>query len=547
MASSWIGKYVLDCNNIVKTNIEAHKVNGIALCVLTLIHVWSILLPCLTHKWKAQVVPGMFEWPLSERAPPGFKDANPATETMSLQVDDVFRMVEMTILLGILTPLSIRWMQQCWHLGIQVHRFITVIYFVDIVRRHSHPHNWVLNTPIFAIWILDKVLCMAWRRIKAPNVVRHVISDDYMVLFWSTNDIDEGFNEVVSVGSNYYMKLYPSSWMESRHPFTAFKNRSSADLIMKSEHCFSNGAVIRTFDNDRKPRIGGHVESRSHTERMSTYSPSMYSSLSIWGPFQGQVTNLISKALLAGKDSTSRKNLVLAGSGSAINFMIDLMSHLSSATSPLCYGVLGENVKNITLLYSTRDEALYHWVHETMKSLLGAIVMPADENKCTSNGAHIRILLACTAINKTRKKRNSKSENKDVFPISNNKTEHMIEDFTLHNHHDFVEEEALIPSPSSSTYNSKPNSATSQSADDDDIDEEQATAGAPGSAGGKNIEGDSIFASQSSSIDLLYQRLDYGREIPDGSDVFCQGSVAFKNVVKEGCNKKKNVRVFFDQ
>ncbi len=542
MASSWIGKHILDCNNIVKSNIEAHKVNGIALCVLTLIHVWSILLPCLTHKWKAQVVPGMFEWPLSERAPPGFKDANPATETMSLQVDDVFRMVEMTILLGILTPLSIRWMQQYWHLGIQVHRFVTVIYFVDIVRRHSHPHTWVLNTPIFAIWILDKVLCMAWRRIKAPNVIRRAISDDYMVLFWSTNNIDEAFNEVVSVGSNYYMKLYPSSWMESRHPFTAFKNRSAGAIMKSSEHCFSNGAVIRTFDNDRKPRIGGHVESRSHTERMSTYSPSVCSSLSIWGPFQGQVTNLISKALLDGKDSTSRKHLVLAGSGSAINFMIDLMSHLSSATSPLCYGILGENVKNITLLYSTRDEALYHWVHETMKSLLGAIVMPA-ENKCaSSNGAHIRILLACTANNK--RKKNRKSEKKDFFPISNNKTEHMIEDSTLHNHN-FVEEEALIPtSPSrTSTAGSKPNSATSQS--DDDIDEEQATGA--GSAV-KNIEGDSTFAPPAgSSIDLLYQRLDYSREIPDGSDVFCQGSVAFKNVVKEGCNEKKNVRLFFDQ
>lgn len=39
-------------------------------------------------KWKAQVIPGTFEYPLSERSPSGFKDANAATETMSLQVDD---------------------------------------------------------------------------------------------------------------------------------------------------------------------------------------------------------------------------------------------------------------------------------------------------------------------------------------------------------------------------------------------------------------------------------------------------------------------------
>lgn len=118
------------------------------------------------------MVPGYFEWPLSERTPPGFRDANPDTETMSLQGDDVFRMVEMTILLGILTPLSVRWMQRCWHLGIQVHRFVSVIYFVDIVRRHSHPHSWVLNTPIFVVWILDKILSHMYRKVKVPGFYR---------------------------------------------------------------------------------------------------------------------------------------------------------------------------------------------------------------------------------------------------------------------------------------------------------------------------------------------------------------------------------------
>ena len=39
MASSWIGEYILDCRNIAKSNIEVHKLNGIALCVLTLIRV----------------------------------------------------------------------------------------------------------------------------------------------------------------------------------------------------------------------------------------------------------------------------------------------------------------------------------------------------------------------------------------------------------------------------------------------------------------------------------------------------------------------------
>lgn len=67
---------------------------------------------------------------------------------------------------------------------------------------------------------------------------------------------------------------------------------------------FTHAAVIYTFHNARKPRIGR--EWRSHTERLSA-SPTV----SFWGPFQGQVTNLIPEAL----GSVEGKNIVLAGSG----------------------------------------------------------------------------------------------------------------------------------------------------------------------------------------------------------------------------------------
>jgi hypothetical protein len=105
-SSSFITQYVLDCRDIVNANLRLHRWNAIALCVLTFLHVWSILLPCVTHGWSFQVVPGTFEYPLSERSPKGFKDADPDSETMSLQVDDIYRMFEITILICILTPLS---------------------------------------------------------------------------------------------------------------------------------------------------------------------------------------------------------------------------------------------------------------------------------------------------------------------------------------------------------------------------------------------------------------------------------------------------------
>ena len=140
--NSFISKNVLNCTNMVNANIRLHVYNGIALCVLTLLHVWSILFPCIFHGYTAKVILGNFEWPVSERTPtkcsveefdgcwPG--DANVELKQMGLQADDVFRMVEMTLFLAILMPISIKWLQNHWHAGIQLHRIINIIYFVDI-------------------------------------------------------------------------------------------------------------------------------------------------------------------------------------------------------------------------------------------------------------------------------------------------------------------------------------------------------------------------------------------------------------------------------
>ena len=440
-----------------------------------------------------------------------------------------WRMVEMTLLLGVLTPMSIRWMQSRWHLA---HRFVTVIYFIDIVRRHSHPHSWVLNTPVFAIWIIDKILCMVYRRIKVPNVIRHTISDDYMVLYWSTSSDDGLFNEITAVGSNYYMKLYPSSWMESSHPFTTFKNRSgNCDILMKSYERnqgdrFSNGAIIRVFDNKRSPRIGGPLETRSHTGRifscLHSYLESSNSPLSIWGPFQGQVTNLISKALLDEKDSDSSgcaKNIILAGSGSAINFMIDLMSHFSSVSGPLRYENISKNVKTITFLHSTRDEGLHEWTNGSMQSLLSAIAVPTE-----CNGVFIRIILACT-----------KKSKKDSLSLLN-QTEHLNN--TLNSSRS-VHSVAPVIDPISSVDDKMPgtecgevNHTTPSRIDTNDVEA---------------VVGKDEFTSSVGSISLVYERLDYKNAIFDDSDVFCQGSAFFRNVVREGCSGKQNVNLYFDQ
>ncbi len=96
LTSSFVRKYMLDTSNIVNANIRLHTWNGVGLCVMTLLHVWSILFPCITHGYTAVVVPGVWEWPASERTPvkcsvsdepgcwPG--DANPGEKILCMKI-----------------------------------------------------------------------------------------------------------------------------------------------------------------------------------------------------------------------------------------------------------------------------------------------------------------------------------------------------------------------------------------------------------------------------------------------------------------------------
>jgi predicted ferric reductase len=346
IVTSFVGKYILDCSNIINANLRLHRWNGIALVVLTLLHVWSILLPCITHRWGAQVVVGTFEWPLSERAPPGFKDANAETHMMSLQVDDVFRMVEMTILLAILTPLSVYWLSTRRHIGIKIHQFVTVIYFVDIVRRHSHPHSWVLNTPVFVIWCLDKVWSNCWHRQKHAEVTRSKIGKDYMVLYWKHQFA------IDTVGPDYFLRLNDSSFLESTHVFTSFGNHRNLQLEDAPNDDWDVGVVIRVFYNRRKPALS-YKDTFSHTMRI--YETQILD-LSVAGPYHGEMSELVKNSL----EGTRSVTLVAAGSG--INYLIDALQKIMHKDTP--------SSCQVAILFCTRDTDLYDWAQRALSRLV---------------------------------------------------------------------------------------------------------------------------------------------------------------------------------
>lgn len=372
-AETFIARYFLDCRNIVNANIRMHRWNGIALCVMTLLHVWSIIFPCIFHGYKPLLIPGHFEWPVSERTPgrcsededpkedgcwPG--DTNPEKKTMGLQADDVFRMVEMTVFLAILMPISVRWLANRWHAAIHLHRFIHVVYFVDIVRRHSHPHSWILNTPVFVLFYIDKwIFSFYHKRNNKPLIKRVKISPDFMVLFWKNRFP----GKTDTVGPDYALRLHGTPILEDKHVFTCFENRARIpmnDDEDKNMFDWDVGVVIRVFRNRRTPRLG---EKMSHTSRMyeegKDYDDNNSHGLKmlITGPRQGEMSESVKFALL-------QERVVLIGAGSAINYLLDCLQR--------CCVDLVENcpLYTVKIVYSTRDRALYHWCYEAVLSLL---------------------------------------------------------------------------------------------------------------------------------------------------------------------------------
>ena len=58
------------------------------------------------------------------------------------------------------------------------------MYVVDIVRRHTHPHNWIMNTPVFGLWLIDRAIVgNLWRRTQ-PQIYCKTLSEDYMLISW---------------------------------------------------------------------------------------------------------------------------------------------------------------------------------------------------------------------------------------------------------------------------------------------------------------------------------------------------------------------------
>merc|ERR1740121_3424028 len=91
------------------------------------------------------------------------------------------------------------------------------MYFYDIIRRHSHPHSWIFNGPVFLLYVVDKVVCMYYRKreVKATYVP---LGQNYFALFVKSVKDDS------QIAPLWYLQYSGRKWHRS-HPFTAAQNR----------------------------------------------------------------------------------------------------------------------------------------------------------------------------------------------------------------------------------------------------------------------------------------------------------------------------------
>ena len=343
LSESWIGRNLINMDDAIEANHRIHKIIGVFLCILIIAHVWSILTPVIFSAYTVKVWLGTFAFPLSERTPPGFKDYDNIKKEMTLQGDDIWRIIQMSLILGPIMYLSVRMLSKARHIGIWIHNLIQVLFFIDIVRRHSHPHSWVLNTPFFLAFLFDKIVGIYWKKNIPDPVIRIQLSNNYYLFFWKQTQTCN------TAGPKYYMRLKTAKCLESCHVFTGFENRCNIKVDTAGLK-WTSALIVRIYHQQRSNTLGGLVDSRSHTEALSLQTLKL--NVETWGPFFGGMSEEVRKSLV----DTNEKICLIAG-GSAIGYIIDALQLRCNL-----YEKKKKKVTPLIVCYSTNDIGLYKWV-----------------------------------------------------------------------------------------------------------------------------------------------------------------------------------------
>ena len=265
-------------------------------------------------------------------------------------------------------PYTIRRFATRYRTALRLYQVMYVMYFLDIWRRHSHPHSWILNTPVFAAWLADLAIGRLWRRSDA-DVERVWLSKDYAVLYWRHCDGFRGaFSRGVCVNPLYFVKLVSQALLDRAHPFSTFGNHAAveappADIADPAwrGHVFvvetdatgcetlvanssavaprdirEEGGQLRPWDVAVVMRV--YCGKCSHTATMADSQGALIT----WGPFRNK--NVVHYAL-----HRTPNPLVLVVGGSSASYLLDYFSQFADRG-------------DVVLAFTTGDVGLIQYV-----------------------------------------------------------------------------------------------------------------------------------------------------------------------------------------
>ncbi|CAM9533486.1 unnamed protein product [Ectocarpus sp. 6 AP-2014] len=209
-------------------NAWLHAIGGWTLGVVTLLHVWSLFLPSMFHGYQNKVVGGPFDIPLQVGLMASNVDVQ--NKLANWGYDDVWRLIWMTLIFCVLTPLSrsVWALKKNFSLAMWLHIGVGMGYFFDNWRRRTHPHVWILNTPVVLWYIADKIWCCTEGRVNhRAETTRIKLDEDYMLLLWNED-------QPKSICDIFWLKHSDRDSKGSRrtgevaHPFTTCSSHDTA-------------------------------------------------------------------------------------------------------------------------------------------------------------------------------------------------------------------------------------------------------------------------------------------------------------------------------
>ena len=217
----------IDMHGWQEVNSRIHTIMGWGTAVMMVPHVWSVFFPVIFNGWRtvyfAPPSKTILLFPISEwkfNCP----TVNNDDQSICFNTDNLGRLIGMTFIFCILFPLSR--MKKLLSYNFVACKWLHIIcaaaYAIDIIRRRSHPHSWVLNMPVVVMYITDRLAAWYLYRSEPCEIVQRLVLDNsYYVLFWKSRSKRQADSRI---GDVYWLRAADTSIVERYHPFTCIHN-----------------------------------------------------------------------------------------------------------------------------------------------------------------------------------------------------------------------------------------------------------------------------------------------------------------------------------